>query len=195
MSVTFIKWNRNGLCGAASAHMALHALGISGATKGDKPEQETIWQSIINNTNGGPGPPCTNVVYEPFTNMIHDTCPDGVKVVCWESYPTSLKATLLQFMSPGATVNLRKTGSQTAANTIIKKCLKRGGVPIVLVSKGSHWIVVAGWDKNSSTPVTYLDPAGNGSSTAALWFWNSIKMSANECGAFDKKYVVLEVEP
>jgi len=194
VSVSFIKWNRNGLCGAASAHMALHALSIAGATKGDKAEQEGIWTSIINNTIGGVGPPCTNVVYEPFNNMIHDVCPNGIKVVCWETYPTSLKATLLQFMGTGAKVQLRETKSETTANSHIKKCLKRGAVPIVLISKGSHWVVVAKWDENASV-ITYLDPAGDGPSTAALWFWNLIKMSANECGAFDKKYVIVEVGP
>jgi hypothetical protein len=196
MSATFIKWNRNGLCGAACAHMAMHAFSISGATQGDKPEQEAIWTSIKSNTSGGTGPPCTTTIYEPFNNMIHDVCPDGIKVVCWETYPTSLRDTLLDFMGRGAKVQLRKTASETTANNIIKKCLKRGGVPIVLIGKGSHWVVVSGWTGTSSaTAISYLDPAGDGPSTVALWFWNFVVMAANECGAYDKKYVVVEVEP
>jgi hypothetical protein len=196
MNVNFIKWNEEGLCGAACAQMVLHALSVTGTTKA---EQTTIWTSIQAHTDAkNPQRSCTNLIYHEYNNMVRDVCTTGGKVVCWETYPNALKATLITLIGSGAKVKVRRTGSETTANNNIKKCLQRGGTPIVLVGKGTHWIVVEGWDDSGTQHVNFLDPAADGPSMVPLdgfGGWNETYMSVNECGTFDNKYVIVEVDP
>ena len=192
MSVTFIKWNKNGLCGAACAQMVLHALFAIGTTKA---VQKTVWTRIKKHTNGHSTLTCTNVIFVPFANMIREACASGQRVLCWGTYPTSLEATLLDWIGPAANVTLQRTGSEDSANGIIQKCLKQGGIPIVLVSKGSHWVVVTGWDTEATKPVRVFDPAGTGPAELTVSYWNLFYMSAGDCGEFDNEFVVVEVNP
>ena len=57
MSIGFIKWNRDGLCGAACVHMALHELTPS-AFGPNTLAQESIWTSIKDHTHGKSKVPC-----------------------------------------------------------------------------------------------------------------------------------------
>jgi hypothetical protein len=186
MSVPFIPWIRDGLCGAACAHMALNAMGLTTL------QQEDVWTSIKTLTVGGdPKLQCTGAVPEEFDTMVREAC--GSRVACWETFPDALKAALIASLAAGTTVKVRKTVSEETANSNIRKCLNRGGIPIVLVDFGKHWVVVDGWDSNADRPVTILDPAWVEPDSVDLDTWNIDRMAAVDCGKFDRKYVMVEV--
>jgi hypothetical protein len=188
VSVGYIKWNRNGLCGAACAHMVLHPRYLMGTTEA---EQENVWNRIKANTNGRLIPACSGVVPELYS-MIREVC--GKRVACWETHPDALIATLRDMMG-GTPVVLQRAKNQDAANNIIKGCLGAGGVPIVLVQSGKHWVIVDEWDPKNAKPVRVLDPAPGRSGRFKVSKWNVRFMSAVDCGAFDREYLVVEVGP
>jgi hypothetical protein len=193
MSVDLIEWNRNGLCGAACAHMVMHARQLTGTTRD---EQELIWTTIKAHTNGKPiGKRCSGIVPERFRKMVREACENEQRVMCWCSYPDALKATLEGFLGSGVNITLSQSDDEDIANDVIKGCLNRGGLPIVLINSGKHWVVVDGWVANAPEPVRVLDPALGTPSTHTVEDWNIFFMSAVDCGAYDNKYVVLEVDP
>ena len=102
-----IKWNENGLCGAACAHMVLHARGLCGTTRG---EQNDLWDAIIRNTpdesSAPPGAACSGFVPKTFVGMVHDACTG--RVLCWCTYPRALTATLTQKLGAGVPITLRE---------------------------------------------------------------------------------------
>lgn len=191
MSVKYISWNRNGLCGAACAHMVCHARKLTGDTPAD---QEVIWASIKDHTNGNSKLQCTGVMPEPFENMVREACTGGARVACWETHPRALRLALKSLL--GVTkVTLSQTEDEDTANRLIKSCLKRGGLPIVLIDSGAHWVLVDGWDDTDDHPVSVLDPAVGSPTSLDLDHWNIDRMAAVDCGKFDRKYVVVQVEP
>lgn len=193
MSIGYIKWNRNGLCGAACAQMALHAHGVIGVTQD---EQETLWGIIKELTDGNKSTqPCTAIVLEEFDNMIREPCANSPTVVCWATYPPALQAALLQRLGEGATVNTQLVERENAANGVIRDCLNRGAIPIVLINRGAHWVLVVGWDATATRPVKLFDPAVGAPSEVTVNKWNVKHMSRVRCGAFDDTYVIVEVEP
>jgi hypothetical protein len=148
MSLGFIKWNRDGLCGAACAHMALRAL-IPGAIGPTTVDQESIWTSIKDHTHGSPKVPCCVPVPVPDQfAMMRGARPGDNCATCWWSYPTALRATLIEKLGKGTPVVVRRPADEIAATDIIRSCLDRSGVPIVLVDAGLHWVVVASWNAN-----------------------------------------------
>lgn len=195
MSVDLIQWKRNGLCGAASAQMVLHAKSLVGTTQ---QEQEDLWTSIKDHTTGNstaaPGSPCSGVVAETFPTMIHEACAGG-DVKCWSTHPRALRKTLVASLGTGANVTLSQITGEAKANRVIKKCLKGLGLPIVLINSGTHWVVVDEWDESDPKPVKMLDPALGTPVDHTIREWNNRFMSAVECGAFDHKYVIVQVGP
>jgi hypothetical protein len=187
MSVGFIQWNRPGLCGAACAHMALHALTLVGSSLSD---QESIWTSIKDHTHGRSTTQCCVAVPESFA-MMRDVCPGANCAKCWWSYPTALRAALSAKLGKGTPVMVRKSASQNTANSIIRSCLARKGVAIVNIDGGIHWVVVDDWDPVAQK-VSLLDPAYEEPDWIDVDMWND-RMMVVECGVYDNKYVVVEV--
>jgi hypothetical protein len=190
MSIAFIKWNRNGLCGAACAHMALRALNpiAFGPTIA---AQDSIWKSIKDHTHGRSKGQCCVEMPEEF-DVKGDVCPGDTCAKCWWSYPTALRAALIANLPKGTTVTVRKPPDEDAANDIIRSCLARGGVPIVLVDSGLHWVVVANWNATTQK-IRLFDPANPGPTTIKVAKWNVERMLTVECGTYDNKHVVVEV--
>jgi hypothetical protein len=195
MSIDAIKWNRDGLCGAACAQMVLYERGVVGATPND---QEALWTLIKDLTNGPSSAPqgaaCSGLVPEIFNGMIRDAC-GGYVVKCWCTHPNALKATLKAKLAAGAPITLSKIADEDRANTAIRRCLQRGGLPIVLVNSANHWVVVDGWNENDPYPVSMLDPAVGEPAPVALDDWNNDYMSAVDCtgSKLDRKYVIVQV--
>ena len=189
MSAEHIEWNRNGLCGAACAQMALHARGVSGTTS---VEQDAIWTSIKLLTGGNSTLECSGVNLDHFDSMIREACGRS-RVVCWLTYPDALQAVLTARLGGGVTVAVKQTNTEAIANGRIKSCLGRGGLPIVLVNCGAHWVVVDEWNDNHAKPVRLLDPAHDEPTRLTVRYWNALFMGAVDCGVFDGNYVIVEV--
>lgn len=196
MPVEGIKWNRNGLCGAACAHMVLHARGRLGTTRR---EQEDLWDAIKRNTTGQGSAPagaeCSGFVPEVFDDMIHDACTG--KVLCWCTYPTALTATLTEVLGAGVPITLSTFESERQANSEIRDCLNRGAIPIVLVKAGNHWVIVDEWDDGATHPVNMVDPAVGHHIPVKLAKWKSKYMAAINCvgSEFHGQYVIVQVGP
>jgi hypothetical protein len=193
MSIEGIKWNRDGLCGAACAQMVLHARATVGTTQN---EQEALWTSLKAHTHGpssAPGSPCSGVVLEQFDTMIRDDC-DGGMVKCWCTHPNALKATLKAKLGAGVPITLSKIEDEDRANSTIRKCLERGALPIVLINSANHWVVVDGWNENASE-LSMIDPAVGTPSPVTFDDWINDYMSAVECTGsnLDRKYVIVQV--
>lgn len=190
MSITHIPWNRDGLCGPACVQMVLHDRRVTGTSEAD---QETVWTSIKDLTHGTGTQQCCAEVQEPFPKMKRENCAGQGCAFCWETFPTALKAALvarLAMVQGPPTISLRRPGNQDTANNRIQNCLTRGGVPIVLVRGGQHWLIVDDW---GATSVGILDPAGYGPETISMSRWNDNMMVAVDCGTYDGKYVIVEV--
>ena len=189
MSVGFIEWNRPGLCGAACAHMALHARAIVGSSTVD---QESIWTSMKNITrtagrrrraagrcrNNSPGcATCALVAPAPH---------------CWWSYPTALRAALAAKVGPGTPVKVRRSASEPAANSIIRSswrvraCPSCSSMADCIGSSSMIGTQLRKWSAFSTPPTKKPD-----------WIdvdtWNDRMMVGGECGVYDDKYVVVEV--
>ena len=112
---------------------------------------------------------------------------------CWETYPNVLRAILKATLGRGVKVSLRQTKVADTANGLIKGCLGRGGLPIVLVNSGAHWVLVDDWNDSADKPVSILDPANDEPSAFTISFWNALFLAAVDCGKYDGKYVIVEV--
>jgi hypothetical protein len=195
MGIEYIEWNRNGLCGAASAHMVLHARGVVGTTP---QEQEDIWTSIKDHTNAkstAPAKkPCSGIVPEIFNHMVRESC-SGSGVMCWSTHPLALKGALKASLGTRVPITLSKLSDDDAANEVIKDCLNRGALPIVLINNGTHWVVVHAWDDAAERPVKMFDPAVGAPSEHTVGEWNIDFMSVVGCGKFEDLCVVVQVGP
>lgn len=194
MAVDHIPFNRNGLCGAACAQMVLHAWGLIESTSG---RQEELWSSIKAHTHGKSKKPCSGLVPEVFPKMMREKCADQQRVFCWCSYPDAMKETLeayCEFQGTQVQITLSEHDDEDAANGVIRNCLERGGLPIVLVNSGKHWVVVSEWFSGTDPSLQLLDPAADVPSIQSIGDWNVFYMSAVDCGRYDDKYVVLEVD-
>lgn len=190
MAIEYIDWNRNGLCGAACAHMVLRA--HIATTPTTQAKQEDIWTNIKDRTDGRSTRQCSGFIPEPYPNMIRESC-DGGRVFCWETYPNVLSATVKALLGRGVKVRLRKASTEGTATGWIKSCVQGGRLAIVLVDRGKHWVVVDGWDETQSEPVSMLDPALGDVQRVPLDTWSIERMLAVDCGKFNQKYVVVEV--
>jgi hypothetical protein len=180
-----------GLCGPACAQMILHPQPNPGIGTSEK-EQRELWQDIKANTTVPAGiqqPPRT-----PDTGDCGDfprkVCECPANPFCWCTFPTALKATLLQH-SPQMNVRVITSVSETSIQAKIIKCLKRGSAPAVLVFKAKHWVVVGGYDSHSETPIKLFDPRFNARQEITLDDWVTNYLVAPTCGKYSGKHVVI----
>jgi hypothetical protein len=171
--------------------MVLYSRALRPAT-GD--EQELIWTEIQDVTEGPTSRlRCCSSVIPDFENMIREVR-DGAKcAVCWATFPTALEALLVDALGSGVNVTVTDTPDQDAANSAIRACVGRGGVPVVLVRKGKHWVVVGNWVDAEALPVTVFDPAEEAPKSMTVGAWDAQMMVQVDFGRYDGMYVVVEV--
>jgi len=190
MSVSFIPWVSNGLCGPACAQMVLYSRALTTASGDD---QLNIWKDIQGFTEGPTSAvSCCSSVIDDFDNMIREVRGGAKCAICWATFPTALEKLLIDALGAGMLVRVTDTPDQDTANGIIRACLGRGGVPVVLVKKGKHWVVVASWANGGSKPVTIFDPADDAPEGLTVGQWNARMMVKVNFGTYDGMYVVVE---
>ena len=191
LSVSFIPWVRNGLCGAACAQMVLSARALRPSTPD---AQELIWLDIQKLTSGKTSKlSCCSSAITGFPNQIREARRNAACAICWATFPTALDAVLTDAIGTGTPVTLTALANQDNANNVIRACLSRNGIPVVLVRKGKHWVVVSNWANAGTKPVTVFDPADDAPTEMTKTRWNARMMAAVNFGRYAGKYVVVEV--
>jgi hypothetical protein len=180
-----------GLCGPACVQMILHPQRSTGIGTSDS-DQRQLWQNVQDNTTVPSG-----IVLAPGApddgecgTFPHKICECPAKPFCWCSFPTALKATLLQH-SPNVNVRVITSVSELSIQTKIIKCLKQGVAPAVLVFAAKHWVVIGGFDSESQTPIKLFDPRFNAKREISMDQWMTEYLVAPECGKYKGKYVVI----
>lgn len=188
----------SGLCGPACAQMILHWKLPAEFDDHDQTQRD-IWTNIQKLTDGpGPDPPPKNGL---------GSCPSFPQQICecksqlcWCTHPTALSAELGSCLSPEAfTVVTVNAPSKDQLTLQVLQILGDGWAPVVLVHRGSHWVVVEGCDYTDGSPIDLrtltlqiLDPELPAPLNGVRdTFWNGLYLSAVWCGAYKDNYVMV----
>ena len=194
------------MCGAATAQMMLHFKGLAGSSPA---VQQQIFTDIQNAT-AGMRPPSSQVRSHEcpsWASQMCAKCTGEAKYTCWCSWPPAVTATLRKRGLAVVETSHLPADVMAAAEQILD-AVDRGFPPAVLVSNGSHWVTVTGYETGTGprnatliggrwvSAIHLNDPYEDHISSIDVDTWFDEQLTANiVCGRYIDAVVVIADAP